>query len=70
MTLSQTYDTIAHWLNSCVNDDQIDLCKDVARSFLLERFQAHNEYNVICNIAELRKTMPTAAAPAWDEMGR
>lgn len=70
MTLEKTYDTIAHWLNSCVSDEQIDLCVDVARSFLRDRHNAHEQYYILVNIAELKKSVPTMLAPSWETLTR
>lgn len=58
MTIENTYSTIAGWLNSAITDEQIDLCVDCARLFLVTRHGAYDEYYKIVEAAKLKKNLP------------
>lgn len=52
------YKTILNWLESCITQEQIDLCVEVANNFLKERLSAEEEYNSIVLLAHDKSHTP------------
>ena len=60
MTIENTYQYIAGWLNSCISDSQIKVCIDCAYDYLVNRYgeKAEPYYLKIKEAAELKKIIP------------